>query len=82
MTHFRQIYEDMPGEIPVPAELRHRRVEVILRPLDETLPNGEDGPVDALGWPASFFEKTAGRWAGEPPRREQEGDYEARQDFE
>jgi hypothetical protein len=30
-----QIYEKMPEVITVPAELRDRRVEVILQPLDE-----------------------------------------------
>jgi hypothetical protein len=44
MQPIRQISEDAPDAIPVPEELRHRRVEFILRPLDEveqTVPTRE-----------------------------------------
>ena len=34
MQPIRQIIEDAPDFIPVPETLRHRRVEVILWPLD------------------------------------------------
>ncbi|NCA91467.1 MAG: hypothetical protein EOM92_21960 [Gammaproteobacteria bacterium] len=34
MQPIRQIHEDAPEFIPVPAALRHRRVEIILLPLD------------------------------------------------
>jgi hypothetical protein len=36
MTPIRIIYEDTPESIPVPEELRHRRTEVILWPLEES----------------------------------------------
>ncbi len=35
MQAIRQIYESLPGVINVPAELRRRKVEVIILPLDE-----------------------------------------------
>lgn len=35
MQPIRQIYEEAPDAIPVPEELRRRRVELILWPLDE-----------------------------------------------
>ena len=35
MQPIRQIYDDAPDMIPVPPELRHRRVELILWPLDD-----------------------------------------------
>ncbi|WP_133512978.1 hypothetical protein [Candidatus Thiosymbion oneisti] len=35
MQSIRRILEDAPDAIPVPEELRHRRVEYILWPLDE-----------------------------------------------
>ena len=38
MNPYRQIYEDAPDFITVPEALRHHRVEVILWPLDETMP--------------------------------------------
>lgn len=34
MQSIRQIHEDAPEFIPVPEALRHRRVEIILWPLD------------------------------------------------
>ena len=35
MEAIRQIYESLPNVISVPPELRRRRVEVIILPLDE-----------------------------------------------
>lgn len=35
MNPARIIYEDTPAYIPIPDELRHRRVEVIFWPLDD-----------------------------------------------
>lgn len=35
MEAIRQIYEKMPSFITIPAELRDRHVEVIIRPLDQ-----------------------------------------------
>ena len=35
MQPFRRIIDDAPNVIPVPEELRHRRVELILWPLDD-----------------------------------------------
>lgn len=35
MQPIRRILEDAPDAIPVPEELRHRRIEYILWPLDE-----------------------------------------------
>ena len=40
MRPIRQILEDAPDAIPVPEELRHRRVEFILWPLDD-IPQAE-----------------------------------------
>jgi len=33
---------------------------------------------DDVGWPPGFFEATAGAWAGETLVREEQGDYEIR----
>ena len=35
MDAVRKIYEDVPDTIPVPPELRHRKVEVIILSLDD-----------------------------------------------
>jgi hypothetical protein len=72
MTIYRQVYEHIPAQIEIPVELQQRRVEIILRPLDESKDNGD------LGWSSDFFEKTAGKWVGEPLERADQGDYEKR----
>ena len=82
MSYFRQIIEALPETLIVPAELRNRRVEIIMLPLDEVAPNGKPAAVDANGWPLGFFQETEGRWSGEPLVREPQGDYETRLEFE
>lgn len=82
MPYFRQIIEALPETITVPPELRHRRVEIIILPLDEIAVNGKIAAVDANGWPLGFFEATEGRWAGEPLVREAQGEYETRLEIE
>ena len=37
MTSARFIYEDAPAFIPVPADLQHRKVEAILRVMDNQI---------------------------------------------
>lgn len=65
MTYFRQIIDEVAETITVPIELRHRRVEIIILPLDEAGSNGamqneQTVAVDANGWPLGFFEETFG----------------------
>ena len=36
MQFIRQIYDDLPGLIPVPAELKHSKAEVIILPLESS----------------------------------------------
>lgn len=45
MQPIRRIPEDTPDAIPVPKELRHRRVEYILRPLDKDTDKAKMGTV-------------------------------------
>jgi hypothetical protein len=69
MEAIRQIYESIPGTITIPPELRDRRVEVIIQPLDqneEKKPNG--AAVDENGWPIGFFEATFGSAPNLPER--------------
>jgi hypothetical protein len=35
MQFIRQIYTDLPDSIITPIELRHRKVEIIILPLDD-----------------------------------------------
>lgn len=41
MQPIRQVINDAPDFFPIPPELRHRKVEIILWPLDEGM-----GPPD------------------------------------
>ncbi|MDQ3250563.1 MAG: hypothetical protein M3Q45_15325 [Chloroflexota bacterium] len=85
MTHFRHVYENAPAIIALPAAFRHRRVEIIILPLDEPLSEqvgqAKIEAVDANGWPIGFFEATFGS-IPDFPEREAQGEYEIREEFE
>ncbi|MCE7983041.1 MAG: hypothetical protein DYG89_17795 [Caldilinea sp. CFX5] len=86
MTYFRQIIDEVPETITVPIELRHRRVEIIILPLDEASTNGtvhneQTVAVDANGWPLGFFEETFGS-IPDFPEREPQGNYEVREEWQ
>jgi hypothetical protein len=81
MTPFRQIYEDLPATIEVPAGLRHRRVEVILLPLDEAVKQNGEQAVDANGWPIGFLEETFGS-VPDIVERPSQGNFEDRESLE
>lgn len=73
MTYFRQIIDEVAETITVSIELRHRRVEIIILPLDEASSNGaahndQIVAVDMNGWPVGFFEETFGSLSGFPER--------------
>jgi hypothetical protein len=38
MQPIRQVFDDAPDFFPVPIELRHRKVEIIVWPLDDSTP--------------------------------------------
>jgi hypothetical protein len=66
-------------KLEIPLDLRDTDLEVlvVVQPLVLT-------PVAAsedLGWPPSFFEETAGAWAGELLVRDEQGDYETRDEL-
>ncbi|MGZ8218748.1 hypothetical protein [Methylomagnum sp.] len=66
MSAVHQIIDDAPDTIPIPAEMRHRRLEIIFQPLDE-IPEEKD----ANGWPIGFFESTFGSIPDLPEREPQ-----------
>ncbi len=80
MQPIRKIYQDAPDSISIPEELRHQAVEIIIWPLAWQTEAAES--CDENGRPISFFEATAGAWAGEPLLREPQGDYEQRLELE
>lgn len=42
MQAIRQIYADLPDSIIMPIEFRHRKVEIIILPLDDIKETQED----------------------------------------
>ena len=42
MQAVRQIYADLPDSIVMPIEFRHRKVEIIILPLDDIQETEED----------------------------------------
>ena len=83
MTYFRQIIDTVSDTITIPVELRHRRVEVIILPLDEANHNGKlnADELDTNGWPIGFFEQTFGSIPDFPDRFPQ-GEFETREELQ
>ena len=77
MQAIRQIYESVPDSIQIPPELRRRRVEVIILPLDEGGPTpmrpDSVGPDEGI---AQFFGSIP-----DMPEREVLRDYEQRKEL-
>lgn len=65
MEAIRKVYKQLPDVLKMPKELRHRRVEVILLPLDEEVPSHRTAKAIA-----SKLARFAGAWVGEPVVRE------------
>lgn len=68
--------DKLEGILRIPDELKHRLVEVILLPLDDDA--GPQREQDTEGSPLKRF---AGAWAGELLVRENQGDYEIREEL-
>ena len=85
MKTIRRIYERMPETISVPPELRSRRAEVIILPLDEVSDASE---LEATGVNGQTQSETAdphiARFFGclpDFPERESQGEYETREEL-
>jgi hypothetical protein len=76
MEAMRKIYRQLPDTLKMPRNLQHRRVEVILLPLDSEKSSGT--VFQAADSPLARF---AGAWAGELLVREEQGVYEIREEF-
>ncbi len=81
MNIIREIMEVKDGTISVevPKSLLHRKVEVTVIPLDE-LPE-KSVLQRRTGWPAGFFENTAGCLVDDPIDRAPQGEFEHRGDL-
>jgi len=55
--------------VNLPKSFMHRKLEIIIIPVDE---------ASSRAWPAAFFEQTAGCFADNPLIREEQGNYEVR----
>ena len=63
--------------IKIPRAFQKRKIEIIVIPIsDKVSPNS-----NVSSWPRGFFEKTAGCFAGDQIVREEQGEYEARNEI-
>ena len=76
MEAVRKVYRQLPDTLTMPKNLQHRRVEVILLPLD-----AEKSSRTSSKSPVSPLARYAGAWVGEPLIREDPGIYEVREEF-
>jgi hypothetical protein len=63
MQPIRRIIEDAPESIPIPAEMQHRRIELIIWPLPDEraapVPESVTAPVESTEQPQpSFYDLT------------------------
>ena len=65
LSTVRQIYENMPALLSIPHHMQHKRVEVILLPLDEVDVNVTPIACDEFGWPIGLFDKLTNSWQGD-----------------
>lgn len=81
MEAIRKILSDAPDSVTIelPPSFRHRKIEIVVMPLDAEPANTETG---ASGWPVDFFKHTAGAWSGEPLTRAPQGLPESRAAFD
>lgn len=63
-------------KLQVPVNLTNTDLEVVL--IVQPVASASQG----LGWPPGFFEEVAGGWQGELLVREDQGQYEVREDLE
>lgn len=63
-------------KLQVPVNLTNTELEVVL--IVQPVASAAEG----LGWPQGFFEEVAGGWKGELLAREDQGEYEVREDLE
>ena len=83
MDAIRQVYEKMPERITIPAEMRDRRVEVILLPLDEEPDLAELAAKVGMKL-EDVKDLHALRFLGslpDFPSREPQGEFETREEF-
>ena len=66
-------------QIEVPTKFKDTDLEVTVS-IQTVNPVPKKTPEE-LGWTPGFFERTAGAWEGEPLVREEQGEYEKREEL-
>ena len=75
MEAIRKVYRQLPDTLKMPKNLQNQRVEVILLPLDSVR---KSRSAKSKTSPIACF---AGAWAGEILVREDQGNYELREEL-
>jgi len=76
MEAVRKVYRRLPDVLKMPKKLQNQRVEVILLPLNAAKSKRCGSKSDP-----SPLARFAGAWADGPLVREDQGDYEIREEF-
>lgn len=71
------VYEDLPSMVEMPKEFQHHSVKIFIAPLGNTTDSNEVTTDLSGTWLAKF----AGKWEGEPLVREDQGEYEHRDEL-
>ena len=77
MNALKLVYDDLPPVIKMPKEFQHHSVQIIITPLEKDTTSQEQSTNKSSAWLANF----AGKWQGETLVREDEGEYESRDEL-
>jgi len=77
MNALKIVYDDLPAVVEMPKELQHQSVQIIITPLDEDTLSRKEETDKPTTWLANF----AGKWQGETLVREDQGEYEDRDEL-
>jgi hypothetical protein len=77
MDAFKLVYDDLPPTVEMPKEIQHHSVQIIITPLEKNTIPQHQASTKSPNWLAHF----AGRWQGEKLVREDQGNYESRDEL-
>ncbi len=77
MNALKLVYDDLPPVVEMPKEFQHHSVQITIAPLEKNTTPQEQSTNNPPAWLVNF----AGKWQGERLVREDEGEYESRDEL-